>query len=229
MLSLRPNARTFAAAVALCTAAAHVSACAREPEPGYVIGVYPGAEQEVLGEIYRGTMASTGLDVEVTQLDPSGGLGMLDALRTGEADMVITCTGTILRQANPQLAQQLADDFAGADTGANDNSASESVYEEAVGTFPPGVKTLDPSPAQGCASEGDLPENVVPVFAKAALSRGQEQRINTTNRALATSDLEEMARAVDDGEPVDRVAAEWAGENLRGIAGAPTQTEDPEA
>ncbi|AWB83801.1 hypothetical protein [Corynebacterium liangguodongii] len=219
---------TTTAAVALCAAAVcALGACGRPAETaaeGYIIGIKPDSvEQEVLGEIYRALLVSVGQPATVERLPAAAGTTAVDLVGTGEADVAIACTGEILGQLNPALAEETQRDIEEDETAGdmNDDSASKAVYEDAVGTFPGGVMTIDPSPAEGCAEkgaqrgEGTLPMNIIPVFRKTELNRGQVNRLNFVNRVISTDDLDAMVGEVEGGAPVRRVVASWMLEHTK--------------
>ncbi|QPK83979.1 hypothetical protein G7Y29_04110 [Corynebacterium qintianiae] len=209
-----------------CAAALGVSGCAASSpseEGTYVIGIQPGStEQKLLGEMYRVLLTSAGSPAEVKEVDHKG-VPAVDVVRSGQANLAIGCTGTLLAQLNPQLAEEAAEEIRDSAAGedANDDSASENVYEFAVGSFPGGVMTVDPSPAQGCApegeapGEGELPTNVIPVFAKSELNRTQVNRINFVNRVLSTEDLAAMVDDVNSGKNVGDVMEKWLLEHTK--------------
>ncbi|MCT1597320.1 hypothetical protein [Corynebacterium sanguinis] len=220
------SARTYttsAVAVALGTAAAFAMAACSPSAGGqrsdhFVIAVAPDSvEQAILGEIYRVLLESVGRPSTVEVVDKAATDPAVDLVRSGQADMAIACTGTLLSQIDPQLAEEAAADIAEDDSAGdlNDNSISETTYEYAVGSFPGNVMTVDPSPAQGCAAEGQepgegpLPTNIIPVFNKTELNRGQVNRLNFVNRVLSTEDLTTMIEEVERGETVRNVVAEW--------------------
>ncbi|MCT1425911.1 hypothetical protein M3G07_06180 [Corynebacterium sanguinis] len=220
------SARTYttsAVAVALGTAAAFAMAACSPSAGGqrsndFVIAVAPDSvEQAILGEIYRVLLESVGHPAAVEVIDEAATDPAIDLVRSGQVDMAIACTGTLLSQINPQLAEEAAADIAHDDAAGdfNGDTISETIYEYAVGSFPGDVRTVDPSPAQACAPEGEepgegpLPTNVIPVFNKSELNRGQLNRLNFVNRVLSTEDLNAMIEEVERGETVRNVVAEW--------------------
>lgn len=217
-----------------------LTACAAGPadtsDDRYVIGIEPDStEQAVLGEVYRVVLESVGQPTVVRQVPEAAEESAIDLVQSGAADMAITCTGTLLEHINPQQADQAVEEskVAGGDVDRNDNSFSDDVYEYAVGNFPGGVMTVDPSPAQGCAAdgetagEGDLPTNVIPVFAKTDLNRGQVYRLNYVSRLLRTDEVADMVDDVEAGEPVNKVVTDWMLQRTK-IAVNPQSEEDGE-
>lgn len=217
MLSMPPRVtRTFLATTAAAAVAVGISGCGgqapAEPEP-FVVGIQPDStEQKLLGELYRVLLLSVGQPAVVEELEQSD-TPATDAVRSGDADMAIACTGALLEQLNPQLAAEAVEDTT--DSNLNSDTFSETVYKYAVASFPGTVMTVDPSPAEGCAAagekpgEGELPNNIIPVFNKGELNRGQVNRLNFVNRVLTTEELAEMVEEVDAGADVRDVMAQW--------------------
>ena len=184
----------------------------------YVIGIAPDStEQAVLGEVYRVVLESVGQATEVRETPAAAADSAVEVVRSGAADMAIACTGTLLGQINSQQAEQARDELGreGGPSDQNDVSAAEDVYEYTVASFPGGVMTVDPSPAEGCAAageqpgEGELPNSIIPVFDKLELNRGQVYRLNYVTRLLRTEEVSAMVSDVDEGRDVGEVVTEW--------------------
>ena len=205
--------RVYRTVAALSAAALVLSGCASEdniytqqrPEKEAIsIAVDGGStEQIVLGEIYAQVLNSQGRPNSVTAVEGLAAAAPVPVLRELRADFVITCTGRMLEQTDPAAAKELAGgDFA-------DGGYTDSVYDAAVATLPGDIRSVDPSPAQGCGKAGELPQNVIPVFYKGTFDRGEMNRLNFITRVLSTDRLEDMAEAVDDGTPVKDAIADW--------------------
>ena len=206
-----------AGAVAIAAAPVVLSGCAAEIATPVAIGVdSASSEQVVLGEIYSQIFdqmgyASTVVDLPAVEADP------VEQLRTAGVDLVIACTGELLRSQDRAAAAALAA------SGEEGEALSVATYDAAVATFPGAVRTVDPSPAMGCADGDDtLPQNIIPVFQDATFDRKTTFRLNFITRVMATEDIAEAAAKVEEGEPVGEAVADWLLE-YASIAGAPPE------
>lgn len=216
-----------AAALALLLAAVSVTSCtgggqlAREGKPAVAIGIdATDPEQVVLAEIYNRVLTAQGRPVSVTALGGfEGSDDSLGMLKLTQVDFVITCSGTLLRAQNPAAARELAGESEAQRTEA-DAPYTDRVYAAAAAALPGDVQTVDPSPAQGCAakkgekgekaSAGEgLAQNIIPLFQKGMLDRGEVQRVNAMTRMMATDDVAEMVEEYEDGTPLPDVVRDW--------------------
>lgn len=205
------RARMFAAA--LSAAALVVTGCASEdniytqprPEkdPIAITVDSDSTEQIVLGEIYSHVLNSQGRPTSVTAVRGVSRAAPVQVLRELRTDFVVTCTGRMLRYADPAAEQ----DLGGGDM--SDVEYTDRVYAAAVATLPGDMRSVDPSPAQGCGEEGDVPQNIIPVFYKGTFDRGEMNRLNFITRALSTEKLTEMAEEVESGARVEDAIADW--------------------
>lgn len=206
--------RILAVCGVLAVGAAGVSGCALQEggaaasKPVVSIGIDASSpEQIVLGEIYSQVLRGQGRPTAVTAVNYKDYGGALEVLKTQRVDFLITCTGVLLEDEDPAAAARLAADADG------EGEFSERVYDAAVGTLPSGLRTVDPSPAQGCASvqrEHDtLPTNVIPVFKDAVFNRSELQRLNFMTRVMSTTDVQSMAEDLEKGTPLDDTIADW--------------------
>ncbi|AQQ14970.1 hypothetical protein CGLAU_04980 [Corynebacterium glaucum] len=225
------GAAALAAASALlvgCSTADNALAAFSDTRP-VSIGIDPdSAEQVVLGEIYSEIFNSMGYAVGVISLSDFAERDAVQLLRTQEVDLVISCTGTLLDAQDHAAARALA---ASGETG---EALSVATYDAMQGTFPADIRTVDPSPAQGCgagfsatqpatqpgtapaaqpgtapAGKPQLPQNIVPIFTDSKFDRRTVQRINFITRVMATEDIAEAAERVEGGEPVRAAVSEW--------------------
>lgn len=213
------GAAALAAASALlvgCSTADSALAAFSDTRP-VSIGIDPdSAEQVVLGEIYSEIFNSMGYAVGVISLEDFAERDAVQLLRTQEVDLVITCTGTLLDAQDHAAARALA---ASGETG---EALSVATYDAMQGTFPADIRTVDPSPAQGCGAgfpatqpgttptaKPQLPQNIVPIFTDSKFDRRTVQRINFITRVMSTEDIAEAAERVEGGEPVRSAVAEW--------------------
>lgn len=214
------------------------------PTPVAIAVDADSAEQVVLGEIYKQIFESMGYAAAVTALpsDASpGGTDAVEAVRSGEVDLVVACTGTLLAERDPQAATTLtsaargdSDGSPGGGSGKGSTSASsEDTYDASVATLPGELRTVDPSPAQGCGDDGamdvagaltaaSLPHNIIPVFRAATFDRRTVQRVNFITRVMATEDIDEMAEDIRDGDSVHNAVADWLAEYAGITAGIDT-------
>lgn len=205
------RARKFAAA--LSAAALVVSGCASEdniytqprPEktPVAITVDSDSTEQIVLGEIYSHVLNSQGRPTSVTAIQGVSRAAPVQVLRELRSDFVVTCTGRMLRYTDPAAEKELE----GGDI--SDAEYTDRVYAAAVATLPGNMRSVDPSPAQGCGEEGDVPQNIIPVFHTGTFDRGEMNRLNSITRALSTNRLAEMADEVESGAPAEDAIADW--------------------
>ena len=60
-----------------------------------------------------------------------------------------------------------------------------------------------------CAGEGELPQNIVPVFHRELFDRTELKALNEAARLLTDADLTEMIEQVEGSTPVADVVEEW--------------------
>lgn len=210
------------------------------------IGIDPdSAEQVVLGEIYSEIFNSMGYAVGVISLKDFAERDAVQLLRTQEVDLVITCTGSLLDAQDHTAARAVAV------SGETGEALSVATYDAMLGTFPADIRTVDPSPAQGCgagfsspqpsaaqpsaaqpsaaqpstapAGKPQLPQNIVPIFTDSKFDRRTVQRINFITRVMATEDIAEAAERVESGEPVRSAVSEWLMEYANITIGLPPE------
>lgn len=160
-------------------------------------------EQLVLGEIYSRVLQQLGRPTSVTATDFSAG-DTLRVLKETPIDFVVTCTGKLVEETDPAAAKALGGE---AKTGAE--GMSDTVYDAAVAALPGSVRTVDPSPAQGCGGAGALPQNVIPLFSASVFDRGEINRLNFITRVMSTKAIGEMAEEVADGADMEDTLAAW--------------------
>lgn len=209
----------IAGVVGCAAAPVLLAGCTAERPQPVAIGVDASStEQVVLGEIYSQIFdqmgyASTVVDLPADEADP------VEQLRTAGVDLVIACTGELLRSQDRAAAEALAA------SGEEGEALSVATYDAVVATFPGEVRTVDPSPAMGCASgtsADELPQNIIPVFQDATFDRQTTFRLNFITRVMASEDIAEAAAKVEDGEPAGEAVADWLRE-YASIAGAPPE------
>lgn len=202
-------------------------------EQPVAIGIDPtSAEQVVVGEIYAQIFNAMGYAVGVSSI-ATASTDPIDLLRTERVDVVIACTGELLRIEDPVAAEEVEM------SGLEGEELSVATYDAMVGTFPSDIRTVDPSPAHGCAPVDDegisaksakkaggksdakardkdeqeaadpLPQNIVPLFTDGRFDRGTTRRINFITRVMATDDIAEAAAEVRKGVPVEDAVADW--------------------
>lgn len=186
-------------------APASMAACANEPIP-VVIGIDASSnEQVVLGEIYSQIFDAMGYATGVSSLSGEESLDPLEVLRTQPVDLVVTCTGAVLEENDSAAAAALES------SGMEGEELSVATYDAAVGALTSTMRTVDPSPAQGCGyTVGDqLAQSIIPVFRDGKFDRGTIQRINFITRVMATEDIAAAAEEVGEGVPADVAVADW--------------------
>ena len=182
-----------------------LTACAPEEEPVRIAADPSDPEQMVLAEIYRQVAELAGRDVGIVGKQFAHDADKLALLQTRDANLAVMCVGSLVMTANPGEAETLEakSQEANADD-SNDVDLALATYDAAVGTLPGAFKTVDPSPAEGCADDdhGDLPQNIIPVYEAGLFDRGVRNAMNKVTRALSTADLEKLVeKTEEDGDP----------------------------
>ncbi len=202
-------------AAAMCVGALALGGCASGGKAPVAIGIDPNSpEQVVLGEIYRQVLMNQGRPTSVTAVPFSG--SALEVLKSSQIQFAVTCTGQLLHDESPATAETLLERGPSEEAG----EFNDEVYRDAVAIFPSDLRTVDPSPAQGCgasfgaeeaeAGDGDeLPQNIIPVFQKGMFDRGEINRLNFATRAMATDDIVELAEDLESGTPLNQVVRDW--------------------
>lgn len=215
-----PLKHRLAALAALALAAAGTTACSAadslsaQEKPAVAIGIdATDTEQIILAEIYNRVLTAQGRPVSVTALAGfEGNTDALDMLKRAPVDFTITCSGELLEAQNPEAAKRLAGESEQTRAEA-DAPYSDRVYAQAVATLPGDVQSVDPSPAQGCGAKGklddELAQNIIPLFSKGILDRGEVQRVNFMTRVMATDEIAEMVEEYEDGTPLRDCVRDW--------------------
>lgn len=167
-------------------------------------------EQVVLGEIYYEIITAMGHPAGVVPFTDVYSRNAAELLQEEDVDMVVACSGVLLQALDAHGAKELDNDIAhdrldGADP-------SEATFALLAGALPGNIQSVDPSPAQGCASHVELehlPNSVIPLFYKSKFARKEVRRINAMTRVLSTAQLEEMSEEVAQGKEPRVVTADW--------------------
>lgn len=195
----------LAAVVGVLGCLGGLTACAQTEEPVHIAADPSDTEQMVLAEIYRQVAELAGKEVGIVGKQFADDGDKLDLLQTRDANLAVMCVGSLVVAANPGETEVLEEkrDAADADD-SNDVDLALATYDAAVATLPGAFKTVDPSPAEGCAysEHADLPQNIIPVYEAGLFDRGVRNAMNKVTRALSTTDLEKLVeQAEEDGDP----------------------------
>lgn len=186
-------------------------------------------EQVVLGEIYSRILQGQGRPTSVTDVPYRDGADAIGILKERPVDFLVTCTGQLLEEENTAAATTLA----GEQKDVPPVEFTDRVYDAAVATLPGDIRTVDPSPAQGCGAvkhaHKELPQNIIPLFSKAMFDRSEIQRVNFMTRVMSTEDLHKMAAELEAGEDLQAVVADWLLEyaQIDVYANDPVEDADP--
>lgn len=170
------------------------------------------AEQVVLGQIYTAIFESMGYAVSQVEVNEADASNAVELLQREPIDLAVACTGVLLEEQDRAAAAALTT------SGEQGEELSVATYDALLGTFPAAIRTVDPSPAQGCkdqstsAQHGDaeaLPQNLIPIFVDGKFDRSTVTRLNFITRVMATDDIAEAAERVEQGEAVEVAVAEW--------------------
>lgn len=204
--------RRFLATMSLVVCASVVSGCAPEPHAArreaevdaITISVnFDKYRQKALGEVVMGAFTRSGREAYVESESNPADRPRISRLQNGRADLVLGCTGELLNYLDPQLARELSKNYVAAKEKGldpNDGTWRDSVYEAMVGSLPSDLMATDPSNAQGCpGAEGpELPQNIVPVFREAALTRNDRIVLNKVTGGMSTDDLVKLVDGSQD-------------------------------
>lgn len=145
-------ARKLTGSVLAIATALTLSSCAQEEyEPVVIVADPSNPEQRVLAEIYRQVIELDGRKVGIVGVELADDTEKLEILQSGEANLGIFCSGSLVEAENPDEEANLRARIADGN-GAN-LDVQHATYDAAAGTLPGNLMTLDPSPAQGCEPE----------------------------------------------------------------------------
>lgn len=154
--------------------------------------------------------------------------GMDDAdLSVATYDALVGTFPAEVGTVDPSPAQGCAAQPDGAATGATATAATAPTAAAMGSPTAPTAATEGARGAQGAGDDGELPRNLVPLYAEGKFNRWTVFRLNFLTRVMATDEIAEMADKVRDGEPVDDVTRDWlleyAGITYDGDMIAPTE------
>lgn len=184
-------------------------------------------EQLILGEIYYRLLEAQGVNVNRVALEKVEGRNALEILHEEDVDLVITCTGRLLEKIQPAAAQTIIAKAQDPAPFPGGEDLTVLTYDMLVGALPAAIRSVDPSPAQGCVSDDNpegLPQNIIPLFKKSKLERSQAQRINAMTRVLSTEDMAEMVEELEETASVSAAVGPWLLEYASINIGNPRQS-----
>lgn len=173
-------------------------------------------EQAALAHVYAQSFERVGRQAEVVGIRNAD--DRLWAVRNEAVLVSFGCTGELLGLSDPASAALLAEDYAEDSTPDKKFSGEwrDRVYDAFSRSLPSQVMATDAGMAQGCEDVSadnpgaDLPQWIVPFYAKPALDRDDRVRVlNEIAGSLSTEDLKLMTRAVASGANPELVAREW--------------------
>ncbi|ALC05528.1 hypothetical protein CDES_05455 [Corynebacterium deserti GIMN1.010] len=180
------------------------SADSYEPSPQAPLGTVDNlqilspegnVEAFVLGKLYETALEERGRSVSLQLVEGTLATQLKD-LRGGPTDIVIGCAGELLEFYNPDLADELKEEYAQVSVfDRNSGEWREKVYDALQGSLPTSLSATDPSNAVGCQNNTSLPQNLVPIYRKPNLARYDRDTLNLVSGALTTGELREMVRS----------------------------------
>ena len=158
--------------------------------------------QLVLGSLYNQALTHAGYTSALrTQVAPTFGT-RLSWITTGDADVVVVCSGELLTQLSPAKAAELSEEYV-ADRAAgriekNSWDWQERVFTEMAKVLPSMMMATEPSNAQSCEQTTDLelPQNVVPIVRKTKGDKALRTVLNNVSGTVSTSDIHELTNGV---------------------------------
>lgn len=215
-----------ALALSSCASAEPSAESRSDEDQALVVGVNVNSmEQMVLGELLQQALNAEGVPATM-QVDTSAGASPMDLLRAGHADIAVGCTGTLLEQMDSSAAKDLTAEQKKAAGAQEGQDFQDSVYKKLVAAMPGSYDMTDPSTAQGCVNtaQGELPQNIVPVYRKDAVNRYAYEALNTVNRTLTTKDLDEIMQEAKENTSISEAVSHFlATHSLGGGGGAEGQ------
>lgn len=168
----------------------------------------------VLGEIYMQTLRKEGRDAALVGGEASTPAARMRAIASGEADMIIACTGRALAVLDAGKARELEAKYKAEDAANNSGGVMdrlEETHDALMGALPALFTTVDPSSAHGCTElpDQDLPQNIVPIYLKGSMNRQQRFEVNSVTKYLTDDDLDALVEEVDRKGDAHRVVEHW--------------------
>ncbi len=162
-------------------------------------------EDRVVAEIFRQSLRNAGRSAELVDATALGDVPADrpgDALRTGEANLWLACTGEALEDYNPEEAEELEPKYKAAQEGESDSDEDylATTHVALIGSLPPELITTDPSSAEGCPNDADveLPENYTPIFNKQLFDRDERNVVSSVAKFLTADDIADITEDADD-------------------------------
>lgn len=201
--------RLLALGTASFLCAGSLVACSSDEQDSAIrIGVdRRSTKSVVIAELYRQSLERGGHTARLQALVLGADDTQADVQRIGvqmleqeSIDLVPACIGTVLRNESPNQAAELSEDYA-ADVEADevdDVEWMDTAYNEMMGSLRRGVDAANPSLVSGCPLHENepLPENIVPLFRKTALDRGDRVRLNNISGGITAAELEDLVEQV---------------------------------
>ncbi|WJZ02301.1 hypothetical protein [Corynebacterium freiburgense] len=212
--------RFLPATLAVLGLASTLIACTDEPkhperEPDYkpieIAVLDRSNEQLILGELYQHAFKKKERNAFLIRLSSDKEVRKVERIRNRSADLVVGCTGEILYEVNPKLAEEISAEYRKAlESGKIDSNNGEwrdKVYKAMVGSLPGKLAASDPSNALGCENyEGpELPQNIVPIFRNEVLNRNDKLVLNYISGTISTNDMAKLAEEVEKEKSVSAV------------------------
>lgn len=157
------------------------------------------AESWVLGKLYE-TIIERNDRKAVLQIDENFTEDPFEGLNDGLADLIVSCTGSLLEFVDPVQAEKLEAEYLEAvengDTDRNSGEWRDRTYAALLGSLPSSLAAADPSNATGCTDSNGLPQNIVPIYRKPTFIREDRQTLNWVSGSITTDELVDLVKAV---------------------------------
>lgn len=160
-------------------------------------------EQLILGELYQRAFKIKERDAFLRLSASDTQVRKIERIRNRTADLVIGCTGELLYELNPDLAEEISKEYrqaiAEGKVDSNNGEWRDRVYREMVGALPGKLSASDPSNAIACSNyDGpELPQNVVPVYRKQVLDRDDKLVLNYISGLISTQDMSKLIKEAE--------------------------------
>ncbi|MDY6049562.1 MAG: hypothetical protein SPI77_03210 [Corynebacterium sp.] len=199
--------RRAVAVVATVITCSLLAGCTEEPvghinpdegKPIIVMVDRDQTSQVALGNLYSQALSRKGYSSALRTKVPPTFDTRIAWITTGEADVIIGCTGELLAQLNPVTARELSAAYvADRDAGRIEKNSwdwQERVFAEMAKALPDLVTATEPSNAQACEQSGQLPlpQNVVPIVRKTRADKAVRTTLNNVTGTIITTDVKNL-------------------------------------
>ncbi|MDO4927648.1 MAG: hypothetical protein Q3976_01055 [Corynebacterium sp.] len=189
--------------LSLIASAGVISACdSSEPDNTIRIGVDRRSTQAVvIAEMYRQSLERGGSPATLQALVIGAEDTPAEVQKQGvrlleqeQIDVLIGCTGTLLRVEAPRLAAELSEEYTSEDSELSEVEWIDKTYSAMMSQLRRGVDASNPSMVAGCNEDAEtpLPESLVPLYRKTVIDRNDRIKLNDISGGITADELESL-------------------------------------